>query len=220
MQLIYASEALNVFSKAVSRFLSSENELLCFGLVFRKLIGLSEEPGSNFGSDSDYRCWHSYVLLINPSRREPQNCLQYVLSLLPTARTVSITYNTYCHYCLQYVLSLLPTVRTVTIAYSTYCHYCLHYVLSPLTTIRTVTIAYSTYCHHCLHYVLSPLPTVRTVTIACSTYCHYCLQYVRTVTIAYNTYSHFPSFLYSSLSSYSMPSKGRIRYSLTKLTND
>jgi hypothetical protein len=70
-----------MFSESVSRFLSSENELLCFGLVFRKLTRLSEEPGSNFGSDFDYPCWFSYVLLISPCRRVPQHCLQYVLSL-------------------------------------------------------------------------------------------------------------------------------------------
>ena len=69
-----------MFSESVSRFLSSENELLCFGLVFRKLTLLSEEPGSNFGSDSDYHCWHSYVLLIISSRLVLQHCLQYVLS--------------------------------------------------------------------------------------------------------------------------------------------
>jgi len=70
-----------MFSESVSRFLSSENKLLCFGLVFRKLTRLSEEPGSNFGSDSDYPCWHTYVLLISPSMRVPQRCLQYVMSL-------------------------------------------------------------------------------------------------------------------------------------------
>ena len=79
--MIYAPEAVNMFFESVSRFLSSENELLCFCLVFRKLTCLSEEPGFNFVSDSDYPCWHSYVLLISPSRRVPQHCLQYVLSL-------------------------------------------------------------------------------------------------------------------------------------------
>jgi hypothetical protein len=79
--MIYASEAVNMFSESVSRFLSFENKLLCFGLVFRELTRLTEEPGSNFGSDSDYLCWHTYVLLIIPSRRVPQHCLQYVLSL-------------------------------------------------------------------------------------------------------------------------------------------
>jgi len=81
MQLIYASEAVNMFFESVSRFLSSENALLCFGLVFRKLTRLSEEPGSSFGSDSDDPCWHTYVLLISPSKRVPQRCLQYVLSI-------------------------------------------------------------------------------------------------------------------------------------------
>ena len=44
MQMIYASEIVNMFYESVSRFLSSENELLCFGIVFRKLTRWSEDP--------------------------------------------------------------------------------------------------------------------------------------------------------------------------------